>query len=261
MREEALDVLALGPGATAAEIKEAYRDLVKVWHPDRFGTDSRLRQKAEEKLQQINAAYHVLQSQSGSKRSERYSAGSVKAAYSKQKVTPHRRYAWPSVMSRFDRNAVLWICGLGFVIFLATVLIALQRRAPQTTGTPETRTQVPDDARHEVEASPAQPSATTKAATRMNHAASPGFRVRELSDAEAAQLEATCPKTMRDSAAYQACVAAQLGASQPDLSTLSAEDRAGIESGCRKTKIQSGSAAYNRCLTRMVKLLEESSRP
>jgi hypothetical protein len=51
--EEALAVLAVDPGATATEIKEAYRDLVKVWHPDRFGSDQRLRQKAEEKLQQI----------------------------------------------------------------------------------------------------------------------------------------------------------------------------------------------------------------
>jgi curved DNA-binding protein CbpA len=55
-------ILGLKPGATAAEIKETYRDLVKVWHPDRFGSDVRLRLKAEQKLQQINDAYRVLQS-------------------------------------------------------------------------------------------------------------------------------------------------------------------------------------------------------
>jgi len=260
VHEEALDVLSLGPGATAAEIKEAYRDLVKVWHPDRFGTDPRLRQKAEEKLQQINAAYHVLQSQSRSKPNERCTASTVKAAHSKQKVPSRRRYAWPSVVSRFHRNSVLWVCWLGSMIVFAAVLIALRHRAPPTTEAPETHTQVPDDVRHEIKPSPEAPSVPPKAAARMSHAASQGFRVRELSDAEAAQLESACPKTMRDSAAYQVCVAAQLGASQPDLSTLSADDRAGIESACRNTKIQNGSAAYNRCLTRMVKLLKESAQ-
>jgi hypothetical protein len=72
LAKEALDVLALRPGATSVEIKEAYRDLVKVWHPDRFGSDARLRQKAEEKLKQINEAYLILQSDRGT--SETYAA-------------------------------------------------------------------------------------------------------------------------------------------------------------------------------------------
>ena len=59
---EALDVLGLKRGASAVEIKEAYRDMVKVWHPDRFGSDPRLRRKAENKLKEINDAYRVLQS-------------------------------------------------------------------------------------------------------------------------------------------------------------------------------------------------------
>jgi hypothetical protein len=44
--EEALKILGLEQGATPDEIKQAYRDLVKVWHPDRFGSDVRLRSKA-----------------------------------------------------------------------------------------------------------------------------------------------------------------------------------------------------------------------
>ena len=35
-------------------------DLVKVWHPDRFQGDSRLREKAERTLQGINEAYEAL---------------------------------------------------------------------------------------------------------------------------------------------------------------------------------------------------------
>lgn len=53
-------VLEIQPGASLAEIEKAYRLLVKVWHPDRFGKDSSLRDAAAEKLRAINAAYEFL---------------------------------------------------------------------------------------------------------------------------------------------------------------------------------------------------------
>lgn len=56
----ALRILGLAPGVTADEIKDAWRDLAKVWHPDRFPHDDRLRQKATDNLAQINAAYDAL---------------------------------------------------------------------------------------------------------------------------------------------------------------------------------------------------------
>lgn len=55
-------VLEIEPGASQHEIKQAYRDLAKVWHPDRFSDQPRLQQKAEEKLKRINAAYEFLKS-------------------------------------------------------------------------------------------------------------------------------------------------------------------------------------------------------
>ncbi len=39
------------------EAKEAYLDMARVWHPDRFTDNPRLRKKAEEKLKEINVAY------------------------------------------------------------------------------------------------------------------------------------------------------------------------------------------------------------
>lgn len=55
-----LEVLGLGPGATKQQVDQAYRDLVKVWHPDRFESDPSLRLKATEKLRELNAAYDGL---------------------------------------------------------------------------------------------------------------------------------------------------------------------------------------------------------
>ena len=47
-------VLGLEPGPPFDEVKSAYRDLVNVWHPDRFGHNERLRSKAERHLKEIN---------------------------------------------------------------------------------------------------------------------------------------------------------------------------------------------------------------
>ena len=44
------------------EVQQAYKDLVNIWHPDRFATNPRLRRKAETKLKEINRAYAMVNS-------------------------------------------------------------------------------------------------------------------------------------------------------------------------------------------------------
>lgn len=56
----AFAMFGLTRDATQTEIKDAYRVLAKVWHPDRFPGDETLRLKAEEKLKEINSAYQLL---------------------------------------------------------------------------------------------------------------------------------------------------------------------------------------------------------
>lgn len=59
---ECYRVLEVAPGASLEEVREAWRDLVQVWHPDRFRANSRLHEKAEERLKKINLAYETLKS-------------------------------------------------------------------------------------------------------------------------------------------------------------------------------------------------------
>ena len=60
--DKAYELLGMKPGVSARELKAAHRDLAKVWHPDRFLHDPRLRDKAQEKLKEVNEAYELLSS-------------------------------------------------------------------------------------------------------------------------------------------------------------------------------------------------------
>ncbi len=55
-----LETLELRRGASLVEIKQAYRDLAQIWHPDRYAHNPRLRSKAEERFKAINEAYQAL---------------------------------------------------------------------------------------------------------------------------------------------------------------------------------------------------------
>ena len=53
-------ILGLEGNVSPERIKQAYRDLACVWHPDRFPDDTRMQKKATERMQEINQAYRVL---------------------------------------------------------------------------------------------------------------------------------------------------------------------------------------------------------
>lgn len=56
------EILELNPDASMDEVKQTYKDLINIWHPDRFATNPRLRRKAETKLKEINQAYAMVNS-------------------------------------------------------------------------------------------------------------------------------------------------------------------------------------------------------
>ena len=60
--KECFEILELNPDASMDEVQQAYKDLVNIWHPDRFATNPRLKEKAERKLKEINRAYATVNS-------------------------------------------------------------------------------------------------------------------------------------------------------------------------------------------------------
>ncbi len=66
-------VLGIDRNATDEEVKQAYRELARKYHPDRY-RDSDLADLASEKMKEINAAYEEIQKERA-ERAKRTSAG------------------------------------------------------------------------------------------------------------------------------------------------------------------------------------------
>jgi curved DNA-binding protein CbpA len=86
--KECYRILGITPDASLYEIKEAYRDLVKVWHPDKYENNPRLRDKAEKQLKQINMAYDTLLFQLFS---EREQASKEREHKEQEKIQPQEQ--------------------------------------------------------------------------------------------------------------------------------------------------------------------------
>ena len=71
------EVLGVTPDASLEQVKESYRALAKKYHPDNYA-DSPLKDLAEEKMTEVNAAYDAVMSdikrrgQSGGHQSYQY---------------------------------------------------------------------------------------------------------------------------------------------------------------------------------------------
>jgi hypothetical protein len=279
LAKEALDVLGLRPDATAVEIKEAYRDLVKVWHPDRFGSDDRLRKKADDKLQQINVAYRILQSGSGKNAAETARASGTARGNAPRSSTPRSAPVRRGARARSSRITGYggWIYGsVGVLLIVWAGFVGVQRGLPRVSRTSGVSVQ------QVVDSSPqAAPIVQTprgivagrnvqpQDAGGSNHSSSAQLQVRTLSEAETAQLESACSrlKEMQEPAAYQTCLKAQLdmitnAPGPPDLSTVSGADRESMKSACSEAKRLRGPDGYDRCLrAQMAELAAEPARP
>ncbi|HPX92825.1 MAG TPA: J domain-containing protein [Bacillota bacterium] len=59
MNNNPYEVLGIPHGASEETVRDAYRELVRKYHPDQF-TDSRAKELAEAKMREINAAYDAI---------------------------------------------------------------------------------------------------------------------------------------------------------------------------------------------------------
>jgi WD40 repeat protein len=59
---EYYQIFGLEISASPEEVKQAYRNLVKIWHPDRFMGDVQQKLKAEAEIKKINQAYDAIKS-------------------------------------------------------------------------------------------------------------------------------------------------------------------------------------------------------
>lgn len=70
------EVLGVSESASTEQIKDAYRELVKKYHPDKY-QDNPLADLAEEKLQEINQAYDTIMKQRESAYGASYDSSSA----------------------------------------------------------------------------------------------------------------------------------------------------------------------------------------
>jgi hypothetical protein len=290
LTKEALDVLALRSGASAVEIKGAYRDLVKVWHPDRFGSDPGLREKAEDKLKQINQAYLVLQSHRTGGMTEPDGASGSMRGDAARGWTPssvprtHRR-------RRSRRTGISgntgWLYGcVAIALGVMAGYVAIEHPRTLSVGPASVSGQPVDASATNVPGGQTSREAIAavngvefgelpgqtvpaKDSGSLKPAGSPPFRVRELSNAEMAVLGSACSRQegLKDPTVYETCIRTQLEViadahGKPDLSSLSVAERESIERVCSEAKRRHGTDRYHLCLIdQMAQLAAEPARP
>jgi hypothetical protein len=131
-RNRCYELLGLAPGASAEELKAAHRDLVKVWHPDRFAHDPRLQQKAQERLKEINEAYELLTSGRPWRRAQPEPA--AREVRHEPPPPQRRRARWPSLL------LAAAVCGVVFAVAFRTLWtradapVRATGRPPATAG-------------------------------------------------------------------------------------------------------------------------------
>jgi hypothetical protein len=121
-RCESLRVLGLEDGANEVQIKFAYRMMVKVWHPDRFPGDPKLRQSAEEKIKAINIALAELTSP-GSRARPRPQAPRTSPPHQSPANPAPGSPKRPSRPRQFRRTLSSWFEGVGMALLVRCLIL------------------------------------------------------------------------------------------------------------------------------------------
>ncbi len=91
--ERCFEIFEINSKTSMEEVKRVYRDLVTIWHPDRFSHNPRLKEIAEKKLKEVNMAYRLLNNP------ENFSESKLKPRQLNEKRMHFRRYC--SIMTEY----------------------------------------------------------------------------------------------------------------------------------------------------------------
>ncbi|WP_099070939.1 DnaJ domain-containing protein [Nostoc linckia] len=125
--EQCYQVLGVSSDASVDEIKQAYKDLVQVWHPDRYAHNPRLQRKTEAELKAINSAYEIIMESLASGHNVRKTTNVYKKESSSTQVSEPepvvevKTNLQSKVKSWINKNKWILITGTG-----ASILISLQ---------------------------------------------------------------------------------------------------------------------------------------
>ena len=257
LAEDALTRLGLKPGATAAEIRLAYRDLVKVWRPDRFGSDARLRDKAAEHLKEINEAYRVLEAadfRCGTQPGPAVTPGATQPSAHHTESSAHPSPERTLRIGLYAASAVLLACMGLFVTY--------QLRTSAHAPAPPAEAAAPVSSHK-----PEKPAYTRHPASSAQRTGTFDFQVWSLPQADSDRVQLACSAHPPGSEPYRNCIAAQLhalrpSAAPPEMAGMSTIEREAAETACSALKRGGAVAAYNRCLKQQVAALAaEPVRP
>ncbi|MCS1407663.1 MAG: Chaperone protein DnaJ [Verrucomicrobia subdivision 3 bacterium] len=109
----AYQTLELEPGATLPQVQKAWRQLVQVWHPDRFAANPDLQRKAQERMQATNQAHDILQRylKHGETPRSRPRQGQSESTKSEPSPKPDV----PDIVSFLERFTHILVCGITII--------------------------------------------------------------------------------------------------------------------------------------------------
>ncbi len=274
---QALEILGLGPSATPVEIKEAYRDLAKVWHPDRFANEPRLRQKAEETLKEINEAYQVLaghstprspgsnsaqeaQGRQSSSYQSRTTAGVRSDTESSTPTAPTK----PDAPAKSKTRLPYWAYALIGIVVIRLIGYAVWQPRTSQERSSSSASETVQSSQPQTKVMVASPTASQGVRHSPTVRAPHRFDSRRPTVAEPQRREGSelRPSTPNSAIENEARTENRASATPRSDLNLSSDERASLEAACSHAKYLEGPAVYNRCLEdQLARLATAPRRP
>ena len=113
--ERAYRLLGVTPDTSALRIKRAYRQLARVWHPDKFAQSTTDQRRATERMREINEAYQLAKHAPLRYRSD------LRSAVAQSRVASAVRHAAPATDT--VEYIVRFVSGFAFGLFVSVLLL------------------------------------------------------------------------------------------------------------------------------------------